>query len=289
MTSVLMGEILTVICLAAAIVSVLPILKRSGQDGEIVRFQRKEIEVLTKEKNDLIAERKEFVKRIERLESRVGELERIVRMKNEEIQLKNNEIVILSKHAYTNAANLPAPAKKHVLFVSSSPINSSALNTGIEARGIEEILRKSGYTFKAIQYSRPADLTQAILEQRPDILHFSGHGLNGQLALEGNDRVAKLITTDTIVRLLRAKQVTGIVLNACDSAINQKPLLTVADWVIGMKQEVQDPTAIAFSDGFYRAIAADEPIDTAFDIAIANAGMESAAEMDVPVLVKRGY
>lgn len=291
MSSVMIGEILTIISVIAAIVSVIPLLKHSGPNGELVKFQTKQIETLTKEKNDLLEEKKLFLERIERLERRVSDLEMAIRLKDQDILLKSGEIAALTKHAYPNLGiQQPKPtAQKHVLFVSSSPVNASPLNTGIEARTIEDILRKSGYTFKAIQYSRPSDLTQAILDQKPDILHFSGHGLNGQLALEGNDQKAKLITTETIVRLLRNKQVTGIVMNACDSAQNQKPLLAVSEWVIGMKQEVQDPSAIAFSDGFYRALASNEPIEVAFDIGIANAGMDNISQMDIPMLDKRGY
>ena len=67
-----------------------------------------------------------------------------------------------------------------VLIVASDPSDLAGRQLSNELRTIEQGLRATRFrdniTVKSIQAAQPKDLTQALHEYRPNILHFSGHG-----------------------------------------------------------------------------------------------------------------
>lgn len=193
---------------------------------------------------------------------------------------------MVSGGSIDNSHSEPNPRKKPVLIVSSAPKAGDALETDVETRSIEDALRRSGFSAVSIVAARPRDIAQAVLDYSPDILHFSGHGVNGDIVLEDENRQPKVVSLDAIARLLKAQPVSGIVLNACYSAKNQNVLLTAANWVVGMRKPIGDPSAIAFSVGFYQALAAGREARVAFEFGASSAGMENLGQMDVPVFVE---
>ena len=67
-----------------------------------------------------------------------------------------------------------------VLFLSADPTDASYLRLGTELREIQEKLQlaKQRERFELHQRMsvRPADISQALLDVEPGIVHFSGHG-----------------------------------------------------------------------------------------------------------------
>jgi len=264
--------------------------KDNGDGGGVVKYYKKENEELREqnktleaEKDTLKAEKETFLLEIDGLKRRIADLE------NENAALRSRVEFLFEQVTGKKSPqkNSPAASRRAVLFVSTSPVPGAILNTGVEARAVEDALRKTGFEFRAIQATRPHDITRAILDFRPTILHFAGHGEGGEIYLEDEAQKPKPVSVDAIARLLKPMPVTGVVLNACYSAKNLAPLMGVSEWAVGMKRAVQDPSAIGFSDGFYMALAEGKDVQSAFDVGVANAGMQSAGQMDIPILEMR--
>ncbi len=70
--------------------------------------------------------------------------------------------------------------KQKILFLSSNPSNTGRLRLDAEQREIEEGLRRSDHRDKFDCVSRTAlrvdDLRRGLLDNSPQIVHFSGHG-----------------------------------------------------------------------------------------------------------------
>lgn len=73
------------------------------------------------------------------------------------------------------------PDRLRIVFFASSPTNSVPLRLDEEAREIESRLRASEHRdridFVTKWAVRPEDLIEALNRERPQVLHFSGHGL----------------------------------------------------------------------------------------------------------------
>lgn len=116
---------------------------------------------------------------------------------------------------------------------------------------------------------RVSDLQALLLKHRPAIVHFCGHGGGAQgLVFENDQGETQWISTAAIAGLFRlfASTVKGIVLNACYSEVQAKAIVNDIDYVIGMQQAIRDDAAIAFSKGFYQALAFGCDIEQSYEL-----------------------
>lgn len=79
------------------------------------------------------------------------------------------------------ASKQDAPLKATVLFIAGTPLGGLApLRLDREAREIAQRIQSGKHRdqikFRTLQATRVGDLTDALNEQAPDIVHFSGHG-----------------------------------------------------------------------------------------------------------------
>jgi hypothetical protein len=74
-----------------------------------------------------------------------------------------------------------------VLFLASDPSDAVRLRLGQELRDIREKLQMSkqrdNFILESREAVRPGDLTQAIFDVEPHIIHFSGHGYKPRRSL----------------------------------------------------------------------------------------------------------
>ena len=96
-----------------------------------------------------------------------------------------------------------------ILFLTSNPQSTTRLDLGTEAREIEEGLKRSKLAnrFQFVQKweVRPEDLRRALLEENPDIVHFSGHGAGKEgLVLVDNAGKAKPATGEALAGLFKS-------------------------------------------------------------------------------------
>jgi len=105
---------------------------------------------------------------------------------------------------------------------------------------------------------RIRDLRRAVLDNNPEIIHFSGHGIAEGLVLVNQEGKAQIVENEALAELfeLFEQQVKCVVLNACYSASQADIISQHIDHVIGMSQPIGDQAAIEFAIGFYDALCA---------------------------------
>jgi hypothetical protein len=161
---------------------------------------------------------------------------------------------------------------KRLLVLSANPRNMPTLNLEREIREIREALQRSYDREQFVLETRGAvrrtDLRRALIEVKPHIVHFCGHGAGQEgLVLEDEPGNAKVVTTEALSDLFRlSSQVECVLLNACYSQSQADEIVNYVDYVIGMNHEVGDAFAIIFAIGFYDALGAGESIEQAFEI-----------------------
>ena len=185
---------------------------------------------------------------------------------------------------------------KTILILAAIP---HGLRLDQEIRSIEEAIRRAAKrdVFKITIRTavRAVDIRRAIAEEQPQIVHFCGHGLeDGSLVLEDDAGENKPISAERLAPLFQvhADYVECVLLNACHSA---KPALAISkyiDYAIGMNQQIQDRSAIQFSEGFYDGLGYAIPenqdrFQRAFEEGLVAIKMENLYQAKIPVMKTR--
>jgi hypothetical protein len=185
-------------------------------------------------------------------------------------------------------------AVKKILILSANPKDTSPLRLGEEAREIESALQRAKNRDKFEIVSKWAvrveDLRRALLDCKPNIVHFCGHGAGTEgLALEDNSGVTQLVSSESIANLfeLFCGTVECVLLNACYSEAQAQAIHRHINYVIGMNQPIGDMAAIEFATGFYDALGAGESYEYAFKMGCTSIHLKGSPEYLTPVLKSR--
>lgn len=183
-----------------------------------------------------------------------------------------------------------------ILFLASDPTDLSRLRLGEEFREIQENLKKAKlrdrFKLELPQLStRPSDITQALLDIQPQIVHFSGHGMaTGALCFENQVGESHLVQPDVLAALFKrfANQVNCVLLNACYAEKQAKAIAHHINCVVGMSQAISDIAAIAFTVGFYQALGAGRKVEEAYELGCVQIMLQNITEHLTPVMIKKG-
>ena len=186
------------------------------------------------------------------------------------------------------------PATKTILILSANPRGTSPLRLDEEVREIKAGIQRSRHRDRfIIEYqlaARPRDVQRAMLDCKPQIVHFCGHGAGDQgLVLENEGGTIKAVSTPALATLfeLFSDQVECVLLNACYSQVQAKAIARHIDFVIGMNQAIGDRAAIEFATSFYDALGAGEAVEFAFRLGKNAMQLAGIAEENTPVLVHK--
>ena len=182
---------------------------------------------------------------------------------------------------------------KRILFLSANPINTLQLRLGEEIREIENELKKTKFRDNFRLFSkhalRPKDLIESLIDIKPNIVHFSGHGAaEDGIILENDYGKPHLLSSDTLEDLLEIfkDNIEIVILNACFSEIQAKAISKYISYVIGIKNAVKDKAAIKFSCIFYYSLGTGEGVEKAFQIASSAVKAFNIPGNHMPVLIK---
>jgi Effector-associated domain 11/CHAT domain len=234
----------------------------------------------------------------------------------------DNSVLELTKQiADSDIKNVTETEVKHslsasnkILFLASNPVNTDKIDLEKEFARLYTSLRESDnfpYDIRPTWSVTPQDLQNGMLEQRPRIVHFSGHGIGGGEAgdraigeattpeqevgiyLQDANGKGQLVSGFALANLfkicLKRFPIDVVLLNACHSKSQAEAIsLAGVPYVIGMNRAVKDSTAIVFSTGFYRGLASENDIEFAFDLAVNAIMLEGLSGEDIPVLYKEG-
>jgi hypothetical protein len=189
--------------------------------------------------------------------------------------------------------------KMTILILAANPRGTNPLRLDEEVRQIEQALLRSPYRdrFKVIsQWAvRPDDIRQALLTLHPQIVHFCGHGAGEKgLVLVKDIAVSSptndcLVSGEALANLFKRfkQQLYCVVLNACYSEVQAIAINHYIDYVIGMKHEIGDPSAIKFSVGFYDALGGGESIESAYELGCNAIQLDGLVGHLIPTLEKK--
>ncbi len=181
-----------------------------------------------------------------------------------------------------------------ILFLAADPSNASRLRLGEELREIQEKLQlaqlREQFELHQRMSVRPADISQALLDVQPQIVHFSGHGTSaGALCFENQVGEIHFIQPEALAALFEQfeNRIDCVVLNACYSEIQANAIGKHIRYVIGMNKAIGDKAAIAFAIGFYQGLGAGRSIEEAYKLGCIQIGLQGIPENLTPVLIKR--
>lgn len=166
-----------------------------------------------------------------------------------------------------------------VLMMMASPMKQTHLRLDQEARDMaHELAMVSGAAQQVeVVYAhavRIKDIQGSILNAKPKVLHFSGHGSPGSLCFENDQGTAQNLEADDFAEFLSyLKGVECVVLNACFSDSVAKGAAKHLKAVVGCDVSIGDDAAISFTKAFYRALAHGETYANAFGLAVNDLNM----------------
>lgn len=190
-----------------------------------------------------------------------------------------------------SARGIPVP-KKRVLFLASDPSNAARLRLGEEHREVSIALqmgRERNLKLEERFAVRVGDLTQAIHDFRPQIIHFSGHGTrDGELCFENNSGTSYPVPPEALTQLFSivSGEVECVILNACYSRAQAEAISAHVPFVIGMSKAIGDRAAITFAVGLYKAIAGGRDYEAAFQYGTVELQLEDIPENETPILLR---
>lgn len=181
-----------------------------------------------------------------------------------------------------------------ILWLAANPLSTARLALDEEAREVTEKLRlaRDREVFELITRwaVRPTDLLQQLNEHRPHVVHFSGHGdSTGMIALSAGEGTSRPVTTAALAELFRIMkdEVRLVVLNACYSDIQAQAIAQHVDHVVGMRQPINDRSAMIFAAAFYSALGFGRSVREAFEQGTTALMLHGMPDHDVPNLLTR--
>jgi CHAT domain len=183
------------------------------------------------------------------------------------------------------------PKVKKILFLAANPDDTPRLHLAQEFKQISENLQRSKYRdrFKldsqlAVQ---PDKLRQALLESKPQIVHFCGHGAGSQgLEVESRTGKAQYVSTEALVDLFKlfTEHVECVLLSACSAEVQAEAIAQHINYAIGMSDAISDKAAIKFAEGFYDALWDGQSIEKAYEFGCNAIELEGIPGHLIPVL-----
>jgi hypothetical protein len=184
--------------------------------------------------------------------------------------------------------------KIKILFLAANPKDTVSLRLDEEFREIENRIliaqKKAQFTLIKKGAVRVSDLQLYLNQERPTIVHFSGHGTTeGRIMVEGNNGEARTIPPKALARVFKILKdnVRCVVLNACFSLEQARAITQNIDCVIGMSSSISDKAAIAFAYAFYLGLASERSIKNAFDQGVTELMLWGIPEDNIPQLLCR--
>lgn len=180
-----------------------------------------------------------------------------------------------------------------ILVLCANPEGSERLRLDQEVREIDEGLQRRSRLREEFDIQqrwavRPHDVHRALLDCRPQIVHFSGHGAGSNgIVLEDAIGRPTPVSADALSGLFELfPEIQCVLLSACYSEIQAEAIAQHVSYVVGMSDAIHDEAAISFAVAFYDAVGAGESYEFAFKIGRSAIQMAGVPEQLVPVLIK---
>jgi hypothetical protein len=125
-------------------------------------------------------------------------------------------------------------------------------------------LAREQITFIAGHAVRPDDLLRYVRDEKPNVLHFSGHGSAEGIKLRSDRGGVMKVTGPSLSQFLAGRGVELLVLNSCCSKSQVNHAAEAVGAIVGTTGEVDDEAARRFTVAFYRSLGNGLSIREAF-------------------------
>lgn len=200
---------------------------------------------------------------------------------------------VFNDRSSTDAVNTNTPAKT-ILILAANPTTTSRLRLDEEVReidaGLQRAKKREQFDLKQRWAVRVQEVYQALLDFKPQFVHFSGHGSEDDgLVLEDETGNERLVDTQALASLFKlfAPYIECVVLNACYSEVQAIALAQHIPYVIGMNKAIGDKAAIKFATGFYSALSSGESVEFAYKLGCNVIQLDGIPENLTPQLKKK--
>lgn len=137
------------------------------------------------------------------------------------------------------------------------------------------------YQLRYSEKTTRQNVRQVLLGRKPNIVHFSGHGVGADngfqpagLVFEHPDNRAQADVMpaaearDMFALIHQNAPLKLVLLNACESAEHARLISEIGCYTVGMTERIKDTDAVRFAEGFYLGLAGaadrDDPVPFAF-------------------------
>lgn len=186
------------------------------------------------------------------------------------------------------------PSAQKILILAANPRGTDRLRLDEEVREIElglQLARKrDAFVIKTCWATTPLSMQRAMLREKPNIVHFSGHGAGKKgLVFEDKNGRPKPVSAEALARLFSqlSDQVNCVLLNACYSQVQAQAIVQHIETVIGMNQSIGDQAAIKFATGFYDCLGDGQDVVSAYEWGCTTIELEGLGEALKPKLLRK--
>lgn len=184
--------------------------------------------------------------------------------------------------------------KIKILFLAAEPTDLGHRRLDEEFRAIDRVLRvgseRDSFELVAHFALRREDLQEVLLSHKPHVIHFAGHGSQGEeILLMDRDGVSRPVGKEALARLfeLLKDDIRVVVLNACYSRPQAEAISRVIDYTVGIDGAVGVETSIGFAAAFYRALSYGKSVATAVELGKNDLELGRLPEAHAPTLLLR--
>ncbi|KAH7010887.1 uncharacterized protein B0I36DRAFT_400961 [Microdochium trichocladiopsis] len=176
-----------------------------------------------------------------------------------------------------------------VLILAASPQDQPQLQLGTERRELKESLQQTrfrdAFEIHDVPSCRIRDITQALNQFNPTILHFSGHGNEDGIYFENDQGLSQLVLPKALAGVFEHH--TGlklVILNACFAASQAQVIADKVGHVIAMENEILDRDAISFSRYLYSSLGFGRSIEDAYGEAARTMALDTSSTLESRLL-----
>ena len=186
------------------------------------------------------------------------------------------------------------PSIMKILFIASNPTDQTRLQTDLEHRVIKAEMERGSHRdrFEFLPPQFAVTITELLraMNDKPQIVHFSGHGAERGIIITDDNNDTKVLPTAAISRLFRPlKDVAKVVLlNACYSANQAEEISKFGCYVVGYQEPIGDKAAIGFAKGLYNGLGEGKFFEDAYNDAMIVLLTEAAQYADIVEVWKEG-
>jgi len=184
------------------------------------------------------------------------------------------------------------PQRLKILFFAANPFDQTQLRLDEEIREVQQRIRATDHRDVIDLVPRLAvrtgDLMDAINQERPQIIHFSGHGsIAEQLVFQDDRGRTTVASKEAIAAMLEtvSDEVRLVLFNNCFSQAHAVEAVRHIEAAIGMNTTIGDDAARLFAASFYASLGYGRSVQRAFDQARAELMLASIPEEQTPQLL----